>query len=89
MAIDLLASPGMIDVVLALVALELGGLVLVRRRTGHGLATSTLMLMLLPGICLLLAVRAALAGGATRWVPAALVIALVAHLADLRHRWRG
>jgi hypothetical protein len=45
--------------------------------------------MLLPGICLLLAVRAALAGAAWPWVPMTLAAALVAHLLDLRSRWRS
>jgi hypothetical protein len=45
------------------------------------------ILMLLPGVCLMLAIRAALSGAAWPWVPAALAAALVAHLADLRERW--
>jgi hypothetical protein len=45
--------------------------------------------MLLPGVCLMLALRAALAGSAWPWVPLALAAALLAHLADLRARWRG
>jgi hypothetical protein len=46
-------------------------------------------LMLLPGIFLLVALRAALAGAAWPWVPSALTAALVAHLLDLRQRWLG
>jgi hypothetical protein len=46
-------------------------------------------LMLLPGIFLLVALRVALAGAAWPWVPLALIAALVAHLLDLRQRWRG
>ena len=46
-------------------------------------------LMLLPGIFLMAAIRAALAGMAWPWVPAALAGALAAHLLDLRSRWRG
>ena len=48
-----------------------------------------IVLLLLPGICLMLAIRAALSGAAWPWVPVALIAALVAHLADLRERWRG
>jgi hypothetical protein len=57
------------------------GLSLASRYRGIGL-------MLLPGIFLLVALRAALAGAAWPWVPSALTAALVAHLLDLRQRWR-
>jgi hypothetical protein len=46
-------------------------------------------IMLLPGVCLMLAVRAALVGAIWPWVPIALSGALIAHLFDLRVRWRG
>jgi hypothetical protein len=46
-------------------------------------------LMLLPGIFLLMALRAALAGASWPWVPMALTAALIAHLLDLRQRWLG
>jgi hypothetical protein len=46
-------------------------------------------LILLPGIFLLVALRAALAGVAWPWVPLALTAALFAHLLDLRQRWLG
>ncbi|WP_428541835.1 hypothetical protein [Rhodopila sp.] len=45
--------------------------------------------MLLPGVFLMLAIRAALDGTAWPWLPLALAAALVAHLADLRQRWFG
>jgi hypothetical protein len=45
--------------------------------------------MMLPGMFLLLAVRAALAGAAWPWLPAALAAALAAHLLDLAGRWRN
>lgn len=49
--------------------------------------TAEIILLVLPGLCLMLAIRAALAGAAWPWVPAALAAALVAHLADIRKRW--
>jgi hypothetical protein len=45
--------------------------------------------MLLPGVALMLALRAALAGAAWPFMPALLLTALLAHLADLWARWRG
>jgi hypothetical protein len=79
-----LVSPHLIDCILAFTVIE--GFVVARwrRRSATDVAA-----MLLPGIFLLLAVRAALAGAAWPWVPAALAVALVAHLADLCVRWRG
>lgn len=60
---------------------------------GTDVKASALMLpiglMLLPGICLMAAIRASLAGMAWPWVPAALAAALVAHVLDLRNRWRA
>ena len=44
--------------------------------------------LLAPGLCLLLALRGALAGAAWPYVPAALAAAGVAHLLDLMGRWR-
>jgi hypothetical protein len=86
---SLLTSPTLIDLILLFTVLEALVLSLVRRRTGHGLHPRAVVLLLLPGIFLMLALRAALAGGAWPWVPAALFAALVAHLMDLRQRWRG
>jgi hypothetical protein len=56
-----------------------------RRLNGRGLKTLDIVLLLLPGLCLLLALRASLAGQA--WIAIALRLgaALISHLADL---WR-
>ncbi|MGD0103961.1 MAG: hypothetical protein ABSC06_07975 [Rhodopila sp.] len=80
---SLLTSPHLIDAILVLTVFE--ALVVVRWR---GLAAVATGLMLLPGVFLLLALRAALAGVPWPWVSAALGAALVAHLLDLRSRWR-
>jgi hypothetical protein len=85
----MLTSPTLIDLILVFTVVEGVALMLVRRRSGRGLSGSAVGLLLLPGIFLLLALRAALAGGAWPWVPVALLAALVAHLLDLRARWRG
>ena len=80
----MLVSPHLIDCILAFTVIE--GIAVARfcRRPAADIAW-----MLFPGVCLLLAVRAALAGAAWPWVPVALAVALAAHLADLRMRWRG
>jgi hypothetical protein len=76
----LLTSPMLIDLVILFTLVEAGVLLFWRR---------PVVAMLLPGICLLLALRAALAGAAWPWVPVALTAALVAHLWDVRLRWRS
>lgn len=77
----LLTSPYLIDAIVALTICEGAVLVTLGRRQ-----PGLIVWMLLPGIFLLLALRAALAGAAWPWVPAALLASLVAHLFDLRRR---
>ncbi|HET7882378.1 MAG TPA: hypothetical protein VFL55_15935 [Acetobacteraceae bacterium] len=84
-----LASPHLIDAILIFTLIEAAALAWWHQRTGRGLGMCRLLLMLLPGICLLLALRTSLAGAALPFVPAALAMALLCHLADLRGRWRG
>ncbi len=81
----MLTSPGLIDLIIGLTVLEAVVLIACARRTMGLVAVG---LMLLPGICLLLAVREALAGAAWPWVPVALTAALIAHLTDVGSRWR-
>jgi hypothetical protein len=85
---SLFLTPHLVDLILTFTAVEAAALALWHRWTGRGLSPAAIGLMLLPGICLMLALRAALVGSAWPWVPAALAAALVAHLADLRNRWR-
>jgi hypothetical protein len=80
---------GVIDLVLLFTVLEAAILILWSRRAGRGLSPTVVWRMLLPGICLMLALREALAGRAWPFVPLALTAALIAHLADLKGRWRG
>lgn len=85
---ELLASGRIVDLILATMVLE--GIVLIayNRRTGRGVAPVDLLINLLAGMCLLLALRAALTGLSWRWTAAWLAAALLAHLADLWRRWR-
>ena len=84
---ELLSSGRMIDVILALVALEAVALVAYHRRTARGIAPTAVVFNLAAGAFLLLAARAALTGAAWPWIAAALLGALCAHLLDLAHRW--
>ncbi len=76
------------DCVLVLTVMEAVGLGLWHWVTGRGLSAAAAARMVLPGLCLMLALRAALSADAWVWVPLALMGALVAHLVDLRWRWR-
>jgi hypothetical protein len=75
------ASGLVVDLVLAVMALEalLIALFAGRRR-------GALLLGLLPGLVLLLALRAALVGAGWMWVAGLLALSLPFHLADLRRR---
>ena len=76
-------SPHLIDLIMVVTLLEAVILLVM-----HALSPSAIGRMLLPGIFLLLALRAALAEAAWPWVPLALTAALVAHLFDLQVRRR-
>lgn len=84
----LFASGRIIDLILLLTAAEAGVLVVHHRATGRGIAPSGFLCNLLSGVCLMLAVRAALVSAWWGWVAAFLLAAGLAHLADLRRLWR-
>jgi hypothetical protein len=86
---ELFGSGRVVDLILALIVLEALALALIHRRTGRGIAPADFLPTLLAGACLLLALRAALAGSGWVWIAAALAGALAAHLADLRRRATG
>jgi hypothetical protein len=85
---DLVESGRVVDLILVFVVIEALALVAYRRITRRGLRLPGILLMLLPGVCLLLALRGALVGAAPWVVLAWLAAALVAHLLDLWVRWR-
>jgi hypothetical protein len=84
---ELFASGRVADIMLALMALEAIGLVLLARR--QFVSPSRLMSSLAnigAGACLVLALRFALVGAPWPAVAAALVLALIAHVADTYFR---
>jgi hypothetical protein len=85
--IELLASGRIVDFVLTFMVIELGILALYRVKTGRGIAPIGLLLNQLAGFSLMLAARGALIGGWWGWTAGSLILALLAHGADLRYRW--
>lgn len=84
-----LISGGLVEAILALVALEGALLAVVLRRSGRAAALPGLLATLLSGAALLLALRAALIGAGAVWIGAWLAAALAAHLLDLWLRFRA
>ncbi|MGC8525387.1 MAG: hypothetical protein ACP5M5_13995 [Acidibrevibacterium sp.] len=85
----LFAHGHIVDVILVVMACEALALIGWRQRTGRGLAPAALLAMLLPGGCLLLALRAALRNAGAAEIALWLLAALITHLVDLSRRWRG
>lgn len=85
---EVFAGPAAVDLILALVAVEVAALVWFRRRTGRGPDPLGLVASAAAGGCLLLALRAALTDAGPAWIAVALAGAGLAHLADLARRWR-
>jgi len=78
----------LIDLVIAIMVIEAVALALYHRRTGRGLAPMEFLPSLAAGLALMLAVRAGASGASLAWVALALSLAGLAHLADVRRRWR-
>ncbi len=75
--------------ILGLIAAEAVLLIAYRRITHQGLGTGAIVSLLLPGACLLLALRCALTNAAPVWMAGWLLAAFVTHLADVARRWRA
>lgn len=84
---DLIESGQIIDVILALVALEALLLILVHKMSGRGPSPSRLLANLAAGSSLLLAVKAALVDAGPHVIAAMLLVSLLAHVWDLAMRW--
>lgn len=78
----------LVDAVIVLTLVEGAALLAYRRATGKGIAAREFLVNLLSGLCLMLALRAALAGAASAIVLACVTAAGLAHAADLWRRWQ-
>lgn len=82
-----LSGTALIDLVIAATLIEWAALSLLWKRNRRGLPPLSLSLTLLPGLCLMLAVRSAMLG--LPWYSVALLLSAsgLTHLIDLRRRW--
>lgn len=85
--LSLFATGRIVDIVLVITAVEAAALVAYHRHTGRGPKPADLLGNLLSGVCLMLALRAALVGAWWGWIGLCLTAAFAAHLSDLRRRW--
>lgn len=85
----LFAEGRIAELILGLMVAEFLALLALRRATGRGPRPVAILVSLLAGACLVLALRAALAGSDWPWVAAWLLAALLSHGADLFLRWRA
>ena len=83
---DWFASGRIVDLVLLLVAVEIGALPWLLRRLGSEVRLVQLLPNIVAGIALMLALRASLVGATWPWISIAMLVALAAHLADLALR---
>lgn len=83
---DLFTSGRIVDVVIAFMALEAVALLVGSRLLQSRFRNLDILLLLVPGLFLLLAMRAAMTDAGWQLIAVWLVAALVAHLADLARR---
>jgi hypothetical protein len=78
----------LIDLVIAITAIECVVLVAWHRATGRGVAPREFIVNLMSGACLMLALRALAHGAGGGWVAFFLFAAGVAHGLDIWRRWK-
>eukprot|EP01041_Mallomonas_annulata_P039194 gene39194-62828_t len=78
----------LVDLVIALTVLEGLALALYHRATGRGIAPQDYALNLVSGLCLMLAVRAAVSDVPWPWIAVCLSASGLAHGWDMVRRWR-
>ena len=86
--IDDMSNRQLIDVVIAVTLMECALLIFYHHVTKRGLAPKDYLLNLGAGLCLMLALRSALASTGWLWMVLCLVAAGLAHGADLWTRWK-
>ncbi len=84
---ELFASGRIIDIIVAFMLIECLVLIVWRKQSGSGLSVSALVANLAAGAAMMLSLRAALLGRPWQIISLWLILALLAHAADLKIRW--
>jgi hypothetical protein len=85
---ELFASGRLVELILALVAIEVALLLILWRSKGRGVSPGDLLPNLCAGAFLLLALRLSLGGAGWKLCCGSLAAAGASHLIDLNRRWR-
>jgi hypothetical protein len=83
-----ITSGRLVELIVVLMLVEAALLLWWRWRSGGGVPATGSIAMIGAGICLMLALRAALTGAGAGGVAIWLMLALVAHVGDLAARWQ-
>ena len=86
---QLVTSGRIVDLMLVFIVIEIALLLVIRKRSGRGIAPIPLLTNIGAGGSLMLALRADLTGAGWTWVAAFLVLALLFHVSDLALRWQA
>ncbi len=78
----------LIEIIIGFTLLEGAALLVYHRRSGKGVAPREFVANLLSGLCLMLALRGALAGSWWGWTVLLLLGSGLAHAGDLWRRWQ-
>lgn len=89
MLAELFITGRIIDMILALMALEAVALLAFNRITGKGAGPRAILPFMAAGVCLMLSLRVALTGGNWQIIAVLLLAAFVMHLLDIGLRWRS
>ena len=84
---ELFASGRIVDGIVVLMLVEYAMLLSLRKKFGRGLSAAALLTNLAAGAALLLSLRACLMGAPWQIISLWLMLALLAHVGDLRMRW--
>lgn len=85
---DALTSGRLVELIVLLMLLEAGVLLWLRRRSGGAVPPLGVLAMIAAGVCLMLALRAALVDAGVASIATWLGLALLAHAGDLAMRWQ-
>ncbi len=84
----LFSSPLWVDLIIVFTLLEGLALAVYFRLTGRGVPLAQFGVNLVSGVCLMFALRSAIAGAGAMWIAAGLLASGLAHGLDLWRRWQ-